>query len=148
MRGSLRQRSKGSWRLTLEFGYRVDPTTGKKKRIQKFITFRGTKKEAESKLNDLTNDVQHDTFIAPDKRTVGEWLESWVDLAIKPPIRTQRAYDTYRSVIALHLKPALGELRLQGLRVIDVEKFLSDKAATGLSPAMLEKIFTVLSSSL
>ena len=33
--------------------------------------------------------------------------------AIKPPRRTLRAYGTYRSVIALHLKPALGSIRLQ-----------------------------------
>jgi integrase len=74
-------------------------------------------------------------------------LETWVDLAIKPPQRTQRAYDTYRSVIALHLKPALGDLRLQGLRVVDVERWLTDKRET-LAPATVGKVFTVLSSAL
>src|SRR5262245_19544680 len=130
MRGSLRQRGEGRWLLTLEFGYRRDPETGKSKRLQKYVTFRGTKREAEARLNDLTRDVQHDSFIAPDKRTVGEWLDSWVDLAIKPPQRTQRAYDTYQSVIAVHLKPVLGHIRLQGLRVLDIEAFLTTKAAT------------------
>jgi len=147
MRGSLRQRGEKTWHLILEFGYRCDPETGKSKRIQKFITFHGTKQQAETRLNELTLDVQHDMFIEPDKRTVGEWLDTWVNLAIKPPRRTQRAYDTYRSVIALHLKPAIGDLRLQGLRVLDVEKFLADKADT-LAPATLEKVFTVLSSAL
>jgi len=147
MRGSLRQRGKNSWRLTLEFGYRRDPDTGKLKRIQKYETYRGTKKQAEARLNELTHDVQHDTYIAPDKRTVGEWLTAWVDLAIKPPQRTRRAYDTYQSVITLHLKPKLGDIRLQQLRVIDVEKFLAEKGET-LGPAMLEKVFTVLSSAL
>jgi integrase len=147
MRGSLRQRGEKTWLLTLEFGYRRDPETGKSKRIQKYITFHGNKRQAETRLNELTRDVQHDTFIEPDKRTVGEWLDTWVDLAIKPPQRTQRAYDTYKSVIALHLKPALGDVRLQGLRVLDVEKFLADKSPT-LAPATLEKVFTVLSSAL
>ncbi|PWT80446.1 MAG: hypothetical protein C5B57_12210 [Blastocatellia bacterium] len=147
MRGSLKQRGAQTWLLTLEFGYRRDPDTGKTKRIQKFITFHGTKRQAETRLNDLTRHVQHDTFVEPDKRTVGQWLDSWVDLAIKPPQRTQRAYDTSRSVIALHLKPALGDLRLQGLRVLDVEKLLTDKRET-LAPATLEKVFTVLRSAL
>src|SRR5262245_46826745 len=120
MRGSIRQRSKGSWRITLEFGYSKDPATGRTKRVQKFITFRGTKREAQAKLTDLLHDARHGSFIEPDKRTVGEWLSEWVDLAIKPPRRTQRAYDTYRSVIDLHLKPGLGHQRLQALRSIDV----------------------------
>ena len=59
MRGSLRQRSKGSWRITLEFGYVDDPSTGKPKRVQKFITFRGTKRQAQDKLTDFLHDAQH-----------------------------------------------------------------------------------------
>lgn len=147
MRGSLRQRGEKTWRLILEFGYRHDPKTGKNKRVQKYITYHGTRRQAERRLNELTHDVQHDTFIAPDKRTVAEWLDTWVDLAIKPPLKTQRAYDTYKSVIALHLKPGFEHVRLQGLRVLDVEAFLAKKAET-LAPATLEKVFTVLSSAL
>src|ERR1051325_3174171 len=102
MRGSLRQRGEKTWLIVLEYGYRTDPETGKNKRIQKYETYHGTKKQAEGRLNELTVDVPPATYIAPDKRTVGEWLDSWLELAIKPPRRTQRAYETYASVIALH----------------------------------------------
>src|SRR5262245_53079986 len=121
MRGSLKQRSPGSWSLILEFGYTRDPKTGKAKRIQKWVTFRGTKQKAEDRLRDLLHDASHGTYVEPSKRTVGEWLDEWVDLAIKPPRRTQRAYDTYTSVIACHLKPGLGHIHLQRLRSIDFE---------------------------
>jgi len=146
MRGSIRQRSPGSWRLTLEFGYVPDPDTGKPRRVQKFITVRGTKRDAERRLNVLLGHVQDGTFVAPDRRTVAQWLDEWVELAIMPPRRTQRAYDTYKSVIALHLKPELGAVRLQALRSVDVEALLARK--NHLAPATLEKIFTVLSSAL
>ena len=146
MRGSLRRRSKGSWLITVEFGYVRDPATGKSKRIQKYSTFHGTKRGAQDKLTDLLHDATHGTFIEPDKRTVGAWLDEWVDLAIKPPRRTQRSYETYKGVIALHLKPVLGNLRLQGLRPLDVEAMLAGKST--LAPATLEKILTVLSSAL
>lgn len=148
MRGSLRERpsGSGSWLLTLELGYVPDPNTGKPTRVRKFITFHGTRREAEDHLTDLLHGVKHGTFIAPDKRTVGMWLDEWVELALKPPRRTQRAYETYRSVIALHLKPALGDYKLQGVRAIDIERFLADKS--GLAPATVGKIFTVLSSAL
>jgi integrase len=146
MRGSLKQRSPGSWSLILEFGYVRDPARGKSKRLQKWITFRGTRKAAERRLNDLIHDQQHGTFIEPDKRTVGEWLDEWVGLAIKPPRCAPRSYATYQQVIANHLKPEIGSMPLQGLRAIDVEHCLSAKAA--LSLAMREKIYNVLHSAL
>ena len=146
MRGSLRRRSKGTWLITLEFGYVRDPTTGTSKRIQKYTTFHGTKRQAQDRLTDLLHDATHGTFIEPDKRTVAEWLDEWVDLAIKPPRRTPRAYETYLSVIRCHLRPALGARRLQGLRVLDIEAMVAEKSA--LAPATLDKILTVLGSAL
>jgi integrase len=146
MRGSIRQRSKTSWQIILEYGYVRDRATGRRKRVQKHVAFHGTKRQAQDKLTDLLHDATHGTFIEPDKRTVGEWLDEWVELAIKPPRRTPRTYDTYRSVISLHLKPALGSLRLQGLRVLDIEAMVAEKGR--LAPATLEKILTVLGSAL
>ncbi len=146
MRGSLKQRGETTWLIRLEFGYVRDPKTGQVKRHQRTETFHGGRRAAERRLTVLTNDVQDGTYIAPDSRTVGQWLDEWVDLAIKPPRRTQRAYDTYQSVIGLHLKPALGHHRLQGLRALHVESFLAGKI--DLAPATLEKIHTVLSSAL
>ena len=146
MRGSLRRRSKGTWLITLEFGYVKDSATGKKKRVQKHSTFHGTKRQAQDTLTDLLHDATHGTFIEPDKRTVAEWLDEWVDLAIKPPRRTPRAYETYLSVIRCHLTPALGTRRLQGLRVLDIEAMVAEKSA--LAPATLDKILTVLGSAL
>lgn len=145
MRGSLKQRGENTGLLTLEFGYVHNAVTGKVKRVQKFQTFHGTRRQAERRLNKLVRDVDDGTYIEPDKRTVGEWLDEWVELALKPPRRTQRAYDTYRSVIALHLKPGLGHLRLQGLRAMHIESFLASKSM--LAPATLEKVFTVLGSA-
>ena len=83
------------------------------------------------------------------RRSKGSWLitlEHVSPRAAQAARRTPRAYETYKSVIALHLKPRLGNLRLQGLRVLDVEAMLAKKST--LAPATLEKILTVLSSAL
>src|SRR5262245_23146065 len=104
MRGSIRKRGEDRYQLVLEFGYQPDLDTGRPRRIQKYESFRGTLREAEARLNKLVREAQDGTYIEPDKRTVGQWLDEWVDLAIKPPFKTQRAYDTYKSVIALHLR--------------------------------------------
>ena len=108
MRGSLVQRYRGSWSIVLDLGHEVDPVTGRKKRKQKWITFRGTKKQAEQELADLVRSAHRGEYVEPSKTTVGEWLDEWVDKAIKPPAKTLRAYETYQSVIRNHLRPGLG----------------------------------------
>ena len=145
MRGSLKKRYKGSWSIVLDLGYHVDPETGRRKRRQKWVTVRGTKRDAERKLAELIHRADTGTFIEPTKVTVGEWLDIWLEKAIKPPRRTLRAYETYKSVITRHLKPKLGAIRLQDFRVIDVERY---HAEFGLAPATGEQHHTLLNSAL
>ncbi len=145
MRGSLKKRYKGSWSIVLDLGYHVDTETGLRKRRQKWITVRGTKRDAERKLAELIHRADTGTFIEPSKVTVGEWLDTWLEMAIKPPRRTLRAYETYRSAISRHLKPQLGAIRLQDLRALDVERFHAD---LGLAPATGAKHHAILSTAL
>ena len=58
MRGSLKQRSKGSWSIILDLGDELDAATATQKRKQKWHTFRGTRKQAEDKLADLLKDLR------------------------------------------------------------------------------------------
>lgn len=145
MRGSLRRRYAGSWSIILDLGYQVDPETGRRKRKQKWITVRGTKRDAERRLAELVTDTNKGTFVEPTKITVGEWLDRWLETAIKPPRRTLRAYETYRSVITRHLTPKLGAIRLQELQVLDLERYWADFP---LAPATGEQHHTLLISAL
>ena len=79
MRGSIKRRYKGSWSLILDIGADVDPSTGLRKRKQKWITFRGTRKQAETKLSELLNSANNGTFVEPSKITLGEWLREWLE---------------------------------------------------------------------
>ena len=145
MRGSLKRRYKGSWSIILDLGYQTDPDTGRRKRRQKWITVRGTKRDTERRLAELVNDTNKGTFVEPSKVTIGEWLDMWLEKAIRPPRRTLRAYETYKSAIARHLKPSLGAIRLQDLRALDVERYHAD---LGLAPATGEKHHAILNSAL
>jgi integrase len=89
MRGSLKQRYKGSWSLILDLGYQTDPATGKPKRKQKWVTFRGTKKDAQARLTELLNAQNNGVFVAPTTRTLGGWLKDWLAQTIQPT-RTPR----------------------------------------------------------
>ena len=125
MKGHIRRRGKGSWALVLDVG-----RDAAGKRQQKWITVRGTKREAEATLAALVDSVNRGTFVHPTKVTVGQWLDEWLERTIKPT-RALRTYETYLSVITVHLKPQLGGLRLQDLRALDLERYY---ARAGTSP--------------
>ena len=145
MRGSLRKRYRNSWNLILDLGYSVDPDTGQRKRRQKWITVRGTKRDAERRLTELLHQRQTHTFVDPTALTFGEWLDEWLEKAIKPPRRTLRAYETYKSALTRHIKPALGAIRLQELGPLDIERY---HAELGLAPATGEKHHAIINSAL
>ena len=85
------------WSIVLDLGYQVDTETGLRKRRQKWITVRGTKRDAGRKLAELIHRADTGSFIEPSKVTVGEWLDTWLEKAIKPHRRTLSAYETYKS---------------------------------------------------
>lgn len=151
MRGHLVQRYKGSWSIVLDLGYQPDPATGEVKRRQKWLTVRGTKRDAEARLAELVRDVHRGELVMPHKRTLGAWLDEWLAKAIKPPARTPRAYETYRSVIERHLKPKLGGIPLQQLKATDLKRYYDEAAGNAehpLSPATLEQHHTIVHSAL
>jgi integrase len=145
MRGSIRKRYEDSWNIILDVGYQVDPDTGKQKRVQKWFTVKGTKRDAERKLTELLHHLHCGEYGEPSRLTVGEWLIEWLETAIKPPNKRLRTYETYQSVIERHLKPALGHLRLQQLKPTDIKRYYNDSA---LSSTTLEQHQTILHSAL
>jgi integrase len=151
MRGSLVQRYKGSWSVVLDLGYQTDPATGKTRRRQKWITVRGRRQDAEARLAELVRDTHRGELVLPHKRTLGDWLDEWVEKAIKPPARTLRAYETYKSVIARHLKPRLGAIALQQVKAADLKAYYTQAGGrqnAPLSQATLEQHHTILHSAL
>ena len=59
MRGTIKQRAKGSWTIILGVGR--EPTTGKRK--QQWVTVRDTKRDAERKLAKLQVSIDTGTYI-------------------------------------------------------------------------------------
>jgi integrase len=129
MRGHLFQRYPGSWTIVLDIGRKVDPLTGRTKRVQKWKTLRGTKKEAQAELATMLHNLNRGQVISPSKLTLAEWLDEWLNSAIKPNKRL-RTYETYDSIIKHHLKPGLGQYRLADLRA----SHLKDYYTTRLKP--------------
>jgi hypothetical protein len=71
-----------AWNLIVPIGKRPN-AQGKLVRRQQWIRFIGTRKQAEMKLNELVGEAHSGRFIEPSKVTLGQWLDEWLDKAIR-----------------------------------------------------------------
>jgi integrase len=121
--GCIIRRGKSSWRLKFE-GAR-DPATGKRN-IQ-YVTFRGTKREAQAKLADLLSAVGNSSYVEPSKITVAEHVRARVaqwEAAYDPAAKTgisPKTAERYRELVANQIVPHLGANPVQKLRPLDIE---------------------------
>jgi integrase len=129
MRGTIKKRYPGSYSLIFDAGVTIDPTTGVAKRKRKWVTFRGTRKEAEAKLNELVNAAENGTLVESTKITLGEWLTEWLEAAVKPH-RRPTTYDRYKNILDLHVLPApIAGIRLRELRGTHLEAYYAHAMA-------------------
>jgi len=144
VRGHLVKRYKGSWSIVIDLGRRREPETGLLKRIQKWFSFRGTKKEAEEHLSDLLHRYHQGGVLEPSKMFLSDWLDRWLDTAVKPG-KALRTYETYKSIIDKHLKPRLGHYPIGELRPDHLEEYYHHSL---LELKTLESHHNVLSGAL
>jgi integrase len=124
VKGSIRQRSKGSWALTFDAGRDANG-----KRRQKSVTVRGTKREAERELARLLNEVNTGTYVEPAKATVASYLERWLT-SIQSSLQP-RTFEVYHHFVHSHLIPHLGHVRLDQLNPLMIEEFKARALTSG-----------------
>ena len=145
MRGSIRKRYTGTWSLILDLGREKDPTTNRSKRKQKWITFRGSKKQAEKKLTELLRSTDTGTFIEPSTTTLLDYVRAWHEKSVVP-LRRPETVRTYKTLIDHHLaKAPIGALPLQKVRTSDLEAFYS---TVKLAPSSLNVLHAVIRRAL
>lgn len=140
--GSTRKRADGKWEGRYSAGY--DPATGK---LISRSVYGKTQKEVRQKLNEILRDLQDGTYVAPNKMTVGEWLDIWLKeytLNIRPA--TKAAYEQH---VRVHLKPALGRMQLSKLLPHQIQQNYNDLLRKrGLSPKSIKNVHGVLHRAL
>lgn len=122
MRGNITRRGERSWRLKFDAGER-DPATGR--RQTKFVTVRGTKKDAERELTRLLGGLEDGTYIEPSKITVAEYLEQWLTDSARHRV-SAKTFERYAEIARKHLIPALGATRLAKLSPSLIQSYYSD----------------------
>src|SRR5216683_4432118 len=107
MTGNITRRGSNSWRLKYEAGER-DPFTGK--RQTRYVTVKGTKKDAQRELIRLLSEVENGTSIDPSKLMLTEYLRNWLDGANDLSPKT---LERYRQLAEQQIIPHLGASALQ-----------------------------------
>ena len=118
-----------------------DPGTGKQ--LQRSFTGK-TQKEVREKMQAAAVAVNEGTYIAPQRMTVGQWLDVWASDYLGA-VKLSTA-DGYIRSIKNHLKPALGAIRLDQLRPHDVQGFVN--GLEGLAPSTARYHHQVLHTAL
>src|SRR5215217_9075377 len=79
--------------------------------------------------------------------TVGEYLNSWLKGSVRGSVR-QSTFDRYEIAVRVHIKPALGRVKLKKLSPAHVAGFYQDRLAAGAAPASVNKLHVTLHKAL
>lgn len=87
-----------------------------------------TKTDCRAKLRQAMADADRGVTF-DSKTTLGEYLDSWLPRIKGKGIR-QRTWERYEQIVRIHLKPALGHIKLKNLKWAHADKLYSDKLET------------------
>ncbi|AHM56364.1 tyrosine recombinase xerC-like [Peptoclostridium acidaminophilum DSM 3953] len=141
MRGHVRKRGK-KWAIVLDVG--TDPQTGKRK--QRWFSGYATKRDAEKELAEKINEIENGTFVMPKNISMAEYLEYWLEKYASNRLSPTTLYG-YRMIIEKHIVPAIGDIRLQKLRPLDIQTYYDEKGES-LSGKTLTQHHRVLRKAL
>ena len=153
--GSIRKRKDGRWEGRYTAGH--DPATGKT--IYKNVLGK-TQAEVKEKLKRAIEDCAKLDMSKVGQYTVGQWMDVWFENYAKIKVRPS-SHQTYRGYIENHIKPNIGNIPLNKLTSLElqklykkllgngrVERIESKKQPKGLSAKTVRNISQIISSAL
>ena len=154
--GNIRKRKDGRWEGRYTAGY--DPATGK--RLIKNVLGK-TQAEVKEKLKTAISESQRLDVTKAGTYTVASWMKTWYEVYAEPRIRPNtKAY--YTNYIENHIVPGIGNVPLEKLTTIQIQRFYNTLQKTGrvqrknfpplkdvsLSPRVVRGVHTLLHNCL
>jgi integrase len=106
-----------------------------------------TKEEARKALREARSNSDAGLIFDPGKLTVANYLDRWLADSVRDTVR-QRTYERYESIVRVHIKPALGRLKLKALTPAHARALYRQKLDSGLAPRTVNYIHTTLHKAL
>lgn len=123
-----------------------DPITGKRQRQYKTVD--GTKKEAESVMKRMINELENNgAIIKPSSMKLKDWLKEWMELYLPNIAETTRA--GYNDRIKNKLVPYLGNTPLKDIKTSAIQEWITHlHKEEGLAPKSVKNVFLNLKAAL
>ena len=122
--GSIGKRKDDRWMAR----YTVQTAKGPKRKH----IYRRTRQEVATKLAQATSDQDNRLMFDAGNLSFGEYLDRWLQDSVKDTVRIS-TYERHEAIIRLHLKPALGKLKLKAVAPAYIQGLYRDRLDGGLS---------------
>jgi integrase len=137
---AISKRSDGRWQAIVDLP--PDIKTGKRRR--KWL-YADTRPEVKRAANQLEERVASGNFVDPSKVTVEGYLLQWLeDYCAHLENTTVNGYKRY---IKKHVKPFLGDIKIQALKPIDIQRFYNDEFEKKYSGTTILQIHRILNKA-
>jgi integrase len=144
MTGHCRRRGARSWELKFDVG--TDPATGIRK--TRYASFKGTRREAETKLAALITSVDSGSYVEPSKLTVVAFVRARVDQWEAAGDISARTAQRYRQLVENQIAPHVGTKALQKLTRLDIEGWHNSLHQGGLAARTIGHAHRVLGKAI
>jgi integrase len=140
--GSIKKKRDGVFLVSVFLGCDAN---GKRRYVAKQI--KGTKKDAQTYLNNALREVDSGTFVEPTSFTVNSYLDRWLETAVRPRV-SRRTADGYAALLKRYVREPLGQRRLDKLQPLDIQKVYGEMQARGLSARIVRHTHSALHNAL
>lgn len=137
---------------TWSYYFDTAPIDGKRNKIEKG-GFHTQKEALDARAKAISEYNNTGRTFSPKEISVADYLDYWLENAIKKNIDHGYTYNTWRdyeSKIRLHLKPAFGIYRLSAFQYAPdvIQKWVDDMKIKGFSKSMIKNTLTCLAGAL
>jgi integrase len=106
-----------------------------------------TKEDARRSLRKARGDAERGLVFDADNLKVGEYLDRWLSDSVSDTVKAT-TFERYEQITRLHLKPALGRVKLKALTPAHVRGLYREKLEAGSSARTVRYIHTTLHKAL
>jgi integrase len=137
--GSITRRKDGLYMAR----YTVETAIGAKRKT----LYGKTRGEVSEKLTKAMADRDEGLVFDADNLKVGEYLERWLVDSVLDTVRPT-TYERYEQIVRIHVRPALGSVKLKNLTPVHVRGLYREKLEAGLSARTVQYIHVTLHKAL
>jgi|RhiMethySRZTD1v2_1073278.scaffolds.fasta_scaffold119958_6 integrase len=139
MSGHIQRRGRNSWRLKFDIGR--DPLTNDRR--TRYLTFKGTKRQAEQELINRMAEYNAGASVNPSKVTLSDYLADWHNDYAAVHV-TPKTAERYKQLIKNQIAPNIGQVQLQRLQPAHLQGLYARLLKAGLAPRTVGHVHRLL----